>query len=136
VWALMGDGTIGMLPGGVDQYLELRSFETVAAQPPQEPRRTVAAQLPQEPSSSPVAVAAAAKAKVGGAEERAARKTVARIDKQLARLTERESELSAAMAAIVDDYEEMGRLATELQAVAGERAQLEEEWLEAAALLE
>ena len=37
VWALLGDGTIGLLPGGVDQYLEMRrrGFDTAAVASPE-----------------------------------------------------------------------------------------------------
>ncbi|MGO4256894.1 ABC-F family ATP-binding cassette domain-containing protein [Marmoricola sp. RAF53] len=133
IWALMGDGSIGMLPGGVDEYLARRAaslVEEVAQQPSRnqvgEGFETGAARPPQPP----------ARARVGGAEERAARKTVARIDKQLQRLGVREAELNAAMAAAADDYAEMGRIAEELRALAEEKDELELEWLEAATVLE
>ncbi|MFL6021766.1 MAG: ABC-F family ATP-binding cassette domain-containing protein, partial [Marmoricola sp.] len=127
VWALMGDGTIGMLPGGVDEYLARRkaSFETVAAQPP-----------PALAGLRPVETQGAAKAKVGGAEERAARKTIARVEKQIARLLAREAELNAEIAAVADDYVVMGKLAEELSAAQAERDVLELEWLEASAVLD
>jgi len=124
VWALMGDGTIGMLPGGVDQYLAMRrSQHDVASAKPSlvEPVDT----------SAP-----AQKAKIGGAEERAARKTIARVEKQIARLLAKETELNAAIAAVADDYVAMGQLAEQLQAAQAERDGLELEWLEASALLE
>ncbi|MFL6172856.1 MAG: ABC-F family ATP-binding cassette domain-containing protein, partial [Marmoricola sp.] len=91
VWALMGDGTIGMLPGGVDEYLERRKVSTSSTSGAAQTRPSFV-----EPGESS---APTAKAKVGGAEERAARKALARIDKQLARVTAREAELNAAMAA-------------------------------------
>ncbi|MCW2857829.1 MAG: transporter related protein [Marmoricola sp.] len=134
VWALMGDGTIGMLPGGVDQYLEMRQkggagFETGRAGLPQPP---VVEEVAQQPSRNP----GNAKAKVGGADERAARKTIARVEKQIARLLARETVLNAEIAAVADDYVAMGRLAEELSAAQAERDGLELEWLEASALLE
>ena len=75
-------------------------------------------------------------AKAGSAEERAARKVVARIDKQLERLAEREDRLNERMAAAASDYEELGRVSAELSALAAEKDALELEWLEAAAVLE
>ncbi len=133
IWALLGDGTIGMLPNGVEQYLELRKtggasgFETVAAQPSPPPAVGEGASAP---------VSKPSKAKVGGAEERAARKTISRVENKIARLLAREVELNASIAEVADDYETMGKLAEELRAAQAERDGLELEWLEASALLE
>ncbi len=126
VWALMGDGQISMLPNGVDQYLDSRKRSADSAD------RTAAAADP-----SPVVTQAqvAGKAKVGGAQERAARKTVARIDKQLKRITARELELHDEMA-IQGDHEKLAALAAETRSLAEERTLLEAEWLEAVTLLE
>jgi ATP-binding cassette subfamily F protein uup len=118
VWALMGDGQISMLPRGVDEYLERRRQE-LAASP--EPARTTAA---------------SGRAGSGSAAERAARKAVARIDKQLRRIAVREAELHQEMAADLGDHEKLAALSSELQALAAEKAQLEDEWLEAATVLE
>jgi ATP-binding cassette subfamily F protein uup len=117
IWALLGDGTIGMLPGGVDEYLERRRVSLAAA-------------------AAPPAPPPAVKAKAGSAAERDARKTVARIDKQLERLAVREAELNERMAAAASDYEELGRVSEELRALAEEKETLELEWLEAATVLE
>jgi ATP-binding cassette subfamily F protein uup len=80
--------------------------------------------------------APAPKAKAGSAEERAARKTLARLDKQLERVAVREAELNAQVLEHAQDYEKLAELGAELQAVAAEKEQLELEWLEAAELLE
>ena len=77
-----------------------------------------------------------AKPKPGSAEERAARKTIARIDKQLERIAEREAELDAEIAAHAHDYERLAELSAEYAVVRAEREGLEQEWLEAAELLE
>jgi ABC transport system ATP-binding/permease protein len=150
VWALLGDGSIGMLPGGVDQYLEMRKaadapVKGIAAPPHSAPKPAQESAQESTPrggeGAAPVPGAGAgpgkpAKAKIGGAEERAARKTVARIDNKLQRLITRETDLNAAMASSSDNYEEMGRIAEELRSIAAEKDELELEWLEAAALLE
>jgi ATP-binding cassette subfamily F protein uup len=128
VWALMGDGTIGMLPGGVEQYLEMRKTQASAAENASATPLAVAA--PPAPGAPP------AKAKIGGADERAARKTISRVEKQIARLLAREAELNDQIAAVADDYEAMGKLAGELRDAQAERDVLELEWLEASALLD
>jgi ATP-binding cassette subfamily F protein uup len=75
VWALMGDGTIGMLPGGVDQYLTMRKNQL----------STNSTDAGSPPPGEPVGSTGSAKARIGGADERAARKTIARVEKQIAR---------------------------------------------------
>jgi ABC transport system ATP-binding/permease protein len=128
IWALMGDGKISMLPNGVDQYLESRRKGTATT-----------GRAKQEPASKEPAGPSAptgAKAKVGGAEERAARKTVSRIDRQLKRISSREAALSEEMALHVADHEKLAALSAEAQDLAAERGQLEAEWLEAVTLLE
>jgi len=118
IWALLGDGTIGLLPGGVDQYLEMRRQEagTPAVVEPVETRP--------------------ARARTGGADERAARKTLARVDKQLERITVQEAALNAEIAAAASDYAALATLTDQLQLLGQQREMLEHEWLEAAAVLD
>ena len=117
-WALMGDGQISMLPRGVDEYLERRrrapAPAAAQAQPIAQPARTGS----------------------GSAAERAARKTVERIDKQLQRIAVREAELHDEMAGNASDHERLASLSSELQQLAAEKDELEAEWLEAAEALE
>ena len=108
VHALMGGGDLRHLPGGIDQYVELR--RTASEEP--------AARTPGTPRAAPQ-----------GAVLRAARKEVARLERTLDRLGARETELHAAMAASATDH---GRLA-DLQ---GELAAVEAEWMETAESLE
>ena len=75
-------------------------------------------------------------AKPGSAEERAARKTVARLDKVLARLAEREAELSADLAAHASDPDRLTEISTALGELHEEKEAAELEWLEAAELVE
>ena len=74
----------------------------------------------------------AARSSSGSAGERAARKAIARLDKQLERVTARETELNEQMAAYVADHEKLGELSRELHALHREKEDLEAEWLEAA----
>ncbi len=129
VWALLGDGKISMLPRGVDEYLERRRLTLV------EPRTVVVEEAGHGRHETPAGTAPP-KAKPGSAEERAARKAVARLDKALARLTAREAELNAAVIAAGSDYERLAEASAELQAVLAEKDDVELEWLEAAEALE
>ncbi|MBA2955834.1 ATP-binding cassette domain-containing protein [Nocardioides sp. MAH-18] len=128
VWALLGDGQISMLPRGVDEYLERRaaSLHLDLAEPAQP------AEEPADPAQSSVVP----KAKAGSAEERAARKVIARIDKQLERIAEQEAALNAEVLEHAQDYERLAELSARLTALADEKGQLELEWLEAAELLD
>ncbi|HWU21568.1 MAG TPA: ABC transporter ATP-binding protein, partial [Nocardioides sp.] len=80
--------------------------------------------------------AAAPKAKAGGAEERNARKAVARIEKQLARIAQEQAQLEKEMADAAQDHGRLSDLATRLGALSEQKDELELEWLEAAAVLE
>ena len=76
------------------------------------------------------------RAKSGSAEERTARKTVARLDKQLQRLADREAELTEALVAHASDPDRLTVLGSELAALLEEKEAVELEWLEAASVLE
>ncbi|HWK28195.1 MAG TPA: ABC-F family ATP-binding cassette domain-containing protein [Solirubrobacter sp.] len=107
VYALPGGGELRHLPGGIEQYLELR-------RPPAE------------------AVAAPKRAVPNQAVVRAARKEAARLERALEKLGERETSLHEAMAAAATDHVRLRELQGELGDVGAEREQLEAEWLEAA----
>ena len=127
IWALLDDGQISMLPRGVDEYLERRAAAL----------HLESGLLPVE-SGEPSAVApdSTVKVKPGSAEEREARKAIARIDRQLERLAAREAELNAAALDAGQDYERLAQVSAELSQLSGERDELELEWLEVAERLE
>lgn len=131
VWALLGDGQISMLPRGVDEYLERRAAD-LHLQLNAESAQSSPGVTAESAQSSP----AAAKAKAGSAEERAARKTLARLDKQLERIAEQEAALNAEIAEHAQDYEKLAELSARLDVLANEKGELELEWLEAAEVLE
>ncbi|MFN8078152.1 MAG: ABC-F family ATP-binding cassette domain-containing protein [Kineosporiaceae bacterium] len=124
--ALLGDGALRDLPGGVEQYLELRSAATA---PPSRAERaaTVAAATATRGTSSGAPA-------VDPAAQRAARKDMARIERQLSRLSGQEEKLHAQMAEQAGDHTALMSLDATLRALHAERAALEEEWLTAAEL--
>jgi len=111
VTALVGGGQLASLPGGVDEYLARRTRDRSAA-------------------GAPVAATAASTSSAG--DMRAARKDVTRIERQLSKLEAREKDLHAQLAAAATDYAAAAKLDAELRALQVTRAQLEEEWLDAA----
>jgi len=132
-WALLGDGQVSMLPRGVDEYLERRTEQLRA-------RDAAASSAAAGPSSGSAAVGAGAdddspapraKARPGSAEDRAVRKVLARVEKQLERIAVREAALQAEMEANLTDYALLGRVGEELGRLAEEKETLELEWLEA-----
>ena len=119
VVALLGDGGLSFLGGGVDEYLDrVRTARAGSSGGPQPVRAAPAA-----PRSS-------------AAEERTARKELQRLERQLDRLAVRETELTEALAANATDYEKLTSLGAELRAVQKEKSDLEDRWLTVAALLE
>jgi ATP-binding cassette subfamily F protein uup len=116
VVALLGDGRLSFLGGGVDEYLD-------------RVRASRRAPAPRSPAGSTAAGSAAAA-------ERTARKELQRLERQLDRLTAREAGLSAELAANATDYEKLTALGAELKAAQAEKADLEERWLTIAAELD
>jgi ATP-binding cassette subfamily F protein uup len=117
VHALTGDGGLRHLPGGIEQYLELRREAAELAAP--------AAAGGRREQAAPV-----------GAVVRAARKEVARIERALERAGERETALHEEMAASATDHVRLRELQGELEAQAAERERLEGAWLETSEALE
>ena len=76
------------------------------------------------------------KARAGSAEDRAARKVLAKVEKQLERIAAREAELHAEMEANLTDYALLARVGDQLGELAAEKEELELEWLEASELVE
>jgi len=114
--ALMGDGKLRMLPGGVDEYLERR-------------RSAVPTQSPVQPASSQQGGGGGQPVSSSQA-QRAAQKEQTRIERQLDKVAAKEKELHARMAEAGADYSVIGSLDAELRTLAAERERLEEQWLE------
>ncbi|NKY40413.1 ABC-F family ATP-binding cassette domain-containing protein [Cellulomonas septica] len=120
--ALLGDAKLRDLPGGVEQYLELR-YAAGEAQPP-------AATSPA--ADMPLPGDTAAVAGPTQAEVRAARKEIARIERRLSRIADLEKDLHDKMAAQATDHQAVLALDAELRTLAAEKDELEAAWLEAA----
>ncbi len=114
VYGLMGDGGIRHLPGGIEQYVGLR--------------RGAAGAL----GTSPAAVRKAPT----GAVLRAARKEVARLERALEKLDEREAALHESMATSATDHARLRELNAELAALLADREAAEAAWFEASAAVE
>ena len=129
VVALLGDGKLSFLGGGVDEYLD-RVRAARAGGAPGHARAAAAG----APDGSPVAGTMPPRA--SAAQERAARKELQRLERQLDRLSARETELTAELAANATDYEKLTTLGADLKAAQAEKADLEDRWLAVADALD
>jgi ATP-binding cassette subfamily F protein uup len=105
VVALLGDGQLVQLPGGVEEYLDRR--RSVGAAP-----------------------AATARAKRG--DSRASRKELTRLERQIATLQRREATLHDELATHATDYAKVAELNADLLGVVAQREGYETQWLELA----
>jgi ABC-type multidrug transport system ATPase subunit len=126
--ALLGDGKIRGLPGGVDQYLELREAALAGS--------TVTGGGNPVTGSGQAGQAAAA-AGPSEAEKREARKSLNRVERQLNKLAQQEEKIHVQMAASTNDgdFERLGELNKQLKDLSEEKDALELEWLEASEVL-
>ena len=130
--ALLGDGKVRDMPGGVDQYLELRA-RPLSDNPIKGPEPEKGSGVRgTDPGGAKGETVASAGAGASPAEVREARKVMARVEKQLQRLSEREDRLHTQMAEAAADHARVLELNRELREIVDEREALELEWLEAA----
>jgi len=123
--AMLGDGGIRDLPGGVEQYLDLRHAARAAA----------AAGLSGGAGGSRGAGASASPAGPPGpsaAELREAKKDLNRIERLLTKLSGQEDKIHFEMAAKAADHAAVLALNDTLRAIVDEREALELEWLSVA----
>ncbi|MCP2336881.1 ABC-F family ATP-binding cassette domain-containing protein [Actinomadura rupiterrae] len=114
VVALLGNGKISFLPGGVDEYLSRRASGGATT-------KTAQAVRAQE-------AAPAAKPK-GNAQDWKARKELDRLERRLDKLAKQQAALHEQLAAHATDYAKLQELDAELKALQTEAAEVEEEWL-------
>ncbi len=111
-YAMLGDGSVALLPGGVDEYLERRAAAKAAASATQQASATA-------PRSD-------------AATQRQRKKDLARIEGQLEKVTKEIDSLHAEMADAASDFERLGTLDSKLRDAEARLSELEEAWLEAA----
>ncbi|HET7328432.1 MAG TPA: ABC-F family ATP-binding cassette domain-containing protein, partial [Nocardioidaceae bacterium] len=129
VWGLLGDGSLRMLPRGVEEYLEFRASV-------RDPAAAAGSGVPGSDAASSAQSSAQSSGPSGGpsvaAEQRAVRKELAKLERQLQKVSAREDRLHEQMAAAASDFERLAEIDVELRAVVAEKAEIEEAWLAAA----
>jgi ATPase subunit of ABC transporter with duplicated ATPase domains len=128
VVAMYGDGRVVDLPGGVDDYLGHPG--AALARPGAAAPKASGAKRP-EPTGG-YSPAETRESPLGGAERRAAQKELARLERQVGKLEQREADLHEQLAVHATDYEKVTALDADLRAVQADRAATEEAWLELA----
>ena len=129
--ALLGDGHLRDLPGGVEQYLELRRQQLTAA--------SGAAGTTSPTAEAKNAPSQGEQGALSGAQRHAAAKNLARLERQLDKVSAQIAKLHADMEAAsadpgrVNDLIELGKQLSQAQE---RQADIELEWLEAAGELE
>ncbi|MFI6555363.1 ABC-F family ATP-binding cassette domain-containing protein [Streptomyces griseus] len=119
VMALLGDRALRMLPRGIDEYLERRQRMEEESTPSAAPRPSGAA----APAAAPA---------VSAQEARAAKKELQKVERQLDKLSTRETTLHKQIAEHATDFEKVAKLDAELRELVTERDELEMRWLELA----
>jgi ATP-binding cassette subfamily F protein uup len=104
--ALMGDGSLAALPGGIEEYLA---------------RRTATART---------AAAASATTRERKIDPRAARKELTKLEREIAKLERRETALHDALAEHATDYAQIAELDADLRKVLNAKDEAEHAWLE------
>ncbi len=120
--ALLGDGQLRELPGGVHQFLELRARQHRATEADQ-----------GAPRGKPVASKAVG---VDPAAAREARKDMARLERSMGKLADREKVLHDALVTAASDHAQASELDAQLRTLHADREEFELAWLEAAEALE
>ncbi|GGO08152.1 ABC transporter ATP-binding protein [Microbispora rosea subsp. aerata] len=141
--ALLGDGRLSLLPGGVDEYLERRAQGTAVSARAAARSATTAKAGPGKAgtaaASSSGGKAASPDGKAGGLsakELRELQKELSRLERQLDRLGERETQLHGEMAEAATDFERLAKLDAELREVTAQKESVELEWMTVAERLE
>ena len=111
-WALLGDGSCVLLPGGVEEYLERRRGTRSSSPAPAPPTG-------DRPRSD-------------AALERARKKELARLESQLSKVDSEIERIHDAMTASATDFEKLAALDADLRAARARKDELEEAWLLAA----
>ncbi|GII99174.1 ATPase subunit of ABC transporter with duplicated ATPase domains [Sediminihabitans luteus] len=144
--ALLGDGQIRDLPGGVEQYLELRraalaghdggsgvsSAKGSSSGASSNGTSSSGASSNGTSSSGTAAGSADTASAPSAAEVRLAKKEITRIERRLGKIAEAEARIHDKMAAQATDHEAVTALDAQLRELTDEKDALEMEWLEAA----
>ncbi|MDN5933154.1 MAG: ATP-binding cassette domain-containing protein [Pseudonocardia sp.] len=130
VVALLGDGKITHLPGGIEEYLRRRARDG------DQVNGLTAAAVTDAPAPRPASSAGSGPRANRAADQRAARKDLQRIERRMTALAQRREKLHAELAEAATDPDRLLTLNAELREVDAEIGKVELAWLEAAEFAE
>lgn len=138
-FALLGDGSLRHLPGGVDQYLELRKHSLLVK--PGTSTSALPAGSIEKSNRSTTLLAGEGESspslRLSGAALREAEKNLSRLERALEKLATDEAKLHEQMAGHdQSDYSGLAEMAAKQAEYNAKRDQLELEWLETSELLQ
>jgi ATPase subunit of ABC transporter with duplicated ATPase domains len=129
-FALLGDGKLRHLTGGVDQYLSLRAASLQAGKAKNHPTES------NQQANNDAAAQPNGKPKLAGAALRDAQKNLARVERALEKLAKEETDVHALMAQHdPSDFDGLSDLIKRQSDLNQKRENLEVEWLETSELL-
>jgi ATPase subunit of ABC transporter with duplicated ATPase domains len=138
-FALLGDGSLRHLPGGVDQYLELRKH-SLLVKPGTSTSALPAGSIEKSNRSTTLRAGegeSSPSLRLSGAALREAEKNLSRLERALEKLATDEAKLHEQMAGHdQSDYSGLAEMAAKQAEYNAKRDQLELEWLETSELLQ
>jgi ABC-type multidrug transport system ATPase subunit len=117
VFGMYGDGKLTNLPGGVDEYLA-HVTDSPGFAATQAAERTAASTADRTPDL-----------RASEKDAKAAKKELAKLERSMDRLAQKEETLHAQLAEHATDYAKITELDARLRAVQQEKAEIEEQWL-------
>ena len=130
-YALLGDHNLRHLPGGVDEYLRLRSLSLSGPSLEETNKRRTRTSLIRSELHGQAQQEAVAVSELGGAERRELEKKLKGVERSIEKIASDETDLHAKMAVHDQgDYDGLGKLAQQQAEMNLKREAFELEWLE------
>lgn len=128
---VMGDGTLRGLPGGIEQYLALRSEQVRNGGITSLESKAVNLSEESEPNS-PESIPQTA---LSAAERRERGKELNKIERSLAKVDDQIRDLHTKMESVATDFEKVAELNTQLRDLSSQKDALEDQWMELSELM-
>ena len=132
VVALFGDGKLSDLVGGIEEYLRRRSSLLSAGEGSGGRQAGDAVAAKASPSGASPSGESPPRPRLSGAQDRAARKDLAKLERQLDKLGKKEQDLHVKLAEAATEPDRLQGLNAELRALSQEKDDVEARWLELA----
>lgn len=129
-FALLGDGKLTDLPGGIEQYLSLRAAAKTASRAGADVTALRRGGAENQDQKSAATSDQKSPSKKSAAEARAIEKEMKALERKMAKLEQFELTLEADMVAAANDVDKLAELAATLEETRSEREELELQWMQ------